>query len=59
MAVDKGLAKIIADCNIKRHDAYITLINHGFMTEIQGVSMHLDSKAGHNHQQSLIIHNWR
>lgn len=59
MALDKGLTKIIAGCNIERNEAYRTLINYGFRTEIQGVSMHLDNKRGYNQEQTFIIDDWR
>lgn len=55
MAIEKGRAKIIAGWNIERNGACITLINHCFITEIQGVLMQLETRTGYNHQQSLII----
>jgi len=35
------------------------MINHGFKSEFQGVSMHKENKQGYNIPSAYIIDDWR
>ena len=59
MALEKGIFKITAGSNMERHEAYKAMINHGFKSEFQGVSMHKGNKQGYNIPTAYIIDDWR
>ena len=59
MALEKGICKITAGSNMERHLAYKAMINYGFKSEFQGVSMHKGNKQGYNTPSTFIIDDWR
>ena len=59
MALEKGIFKITAGSNMERHSAYKAMINYGFKSEFQGVSMHKGNKQGYNTPSTFIIDDWR
>ena len=59
MALEKGIYKITAGSNMERHLAYKAMINYGFKSEFQGVSMHKGNKQGYNTPSTFIIDDWR
>jgi hypothetical protein len=59
MALEKGIFKITAGSNMERHLAYKAMINYGFKSEFQGVSMHKGNKQGYNTPSTFIIDDWR
>ncbi|WP_458719279.1 GNAT family N-acetyltransferase [Candidatus Nitrosocosmicus sp. R] len=59
MALEKGVFKITAGSNMERHVAYKAMINYGFKSEFQGVSMHKGNKQGYNIPSAYIIDDWR
>jgi len=59
MALEKGIFKITAGSNMERHLAYKAMINYGFKSEFQGVSMHKGNKQGYNTPSTFIIYDCR
>ncbi|MDN5867222.1 MAG: hypothetical protein L0H55_07465 [Candidatus Nitrosocosmicus sp.] len=58
-ALKKGIFKITAGSNMERHRAYKAMINYGFKSEFQGVSMHKGNKQGYNIPSAYIIDDLR
>ncbi len=46
--LEKGIFQITAGSNMERYLVYKAMINHGFKSEFQGVSMHKGNKQGYN-----------
>jgi ribosomal protein S18 acetylase RimI-like enzyme len=59
LAVAAGMPNVLAGANMARHEAYRHLVNRGFRTEIQGVSMHKDNDPGYSIPGAYIIDDWR
>ena len=59
MALEKGIYKITAGSNMERHLAYKAMINYGFKSEFQGISMHKGNRQGYNTPSTFIIDDWR
>ena len=59
MALEKGIFKITAGSNMERHLAYKAMINHGFKSEFQRVSMHKGNKQRYNSPSAYIMDDWR
>ena len=59
LAATVRMGKVLAGVNMARHEAYGHLVNRGFRTEIQGVSMHRKNDAGYCRPGLYIIDDWR
>jgi GNAT superfamily N-acetyltransferase len=59
LAVAVGMGSVLAGANMARHEAYSHLVDRGFRTEIQGVTMHRKNDAGYCRPGLYIIDDWR
>ncbi|PSF38573.1 GNAT family N-acetyltransferase [Aphanothece hegewaldii CCALA 016] len=55
----QGLTKLRAGVNTSRHEAYCTMLNLGFRTEITGVAMQKPNKVGFNRPDVFVLDDWR
>jgi GNAT superfamily N-acetyltransferase len=58
-AASHGTRRIIAGGNMAREEAYRTLVERGFRTDLQGVSMHRPNEPGYNRPGAYVIDDWR
>jgi GNAT superfamily N-acetyltransferase len=54
-----GLARVIMGTNTGRHDAYRTLLSHGFRSEFQGVRMHRPMVDIFDTPSAYALDDWR
>src|SRR5204863_5835952 len=59
MAAQKGLHRITAGVSTARVEAYRLMLEHGYRTDIQGVSMHRPNEFGFSRPGVYIIDDWR
>ena len=59
MAARKGLARLVAGCNLARAEAYGCMRKHGFRTDLQGVAMQRHNDPGYNRPGVYLIDDWR
>jgi hypothetical protein len=59
LAAAVGMPRLLAGANMARHEVYRHLIDRGFRTEIQGVSMHKDNDPGYCRPGVYILDDWR
>lgn len=59
LAADNGATTLAAGANAGRDKAWKALVQRGFRTGIQGVSMHRPNDAGYSHGDSYVIDDWR
>lgn len=59
LAAEKGLEHLDAGMNLARQDAYRRMIDRGFRTWLQGVTMHSPSEPGYSHPDAYVIDDWR
>ena len=59
LASEKGISKINAGVNMERHNAVKTMLNNGFKTDMQGVSMYKPNEQGYNSPNAYIIDDMR
>lgn len=59
MAAEKTLSRLVGGVNTARHDAYIRMLDRGFRTEIQGVTMQRLNEPGYNRPDVYLIDDWR
>jgi GNAT superfamily N-acetyltransferase len=59
LAAARGLARLEAGTNLSRHEAYAKMLEHGFRTDIQGVTMHRPNEPGYSHAGVYVIDDWR
>jgi hypothetical protein len=59
LAAERGLGQLDAGMNLGRPDAYQRLINRGFRTWLQGVTMHRPNESGYSHPDAYVIDDWR
>ena len=59
LAAEVGMPNVLAGANMARHEAYRHLLDRGYRTMIQGVSMHRDNDAGYSRPGLFIIDDWR
>jgi len=58
-AANKGLQRITAGVNTSRVEAYRLMLEHGYRTDAQGVSMHRPNESGFSRPGVYIIDDWR
>jgi GNAT superfamily N-acetyltransferase len=58
-AADRSLARLDAGMNMGRPDAYQRMINRGFRTGLQGVTMHRPNEPGYSRPDAYVIDDWR
>ncbi|MFB6643287.1 GNAT family N-acetyltransferase [Streptomyces chartreusis] len=59
LAVEKGLGQLDAGVNLGRQDAYRRMVDRGFRTWLQGVTMHKPNEPGYSHPDAYVIDDWR
>lgn len=59
LAARRGLKKLTAGVNTARIEAYQMMLDRGFKTELQGVSMHRPNEAGYSRPGAYVIDDWR
>ena len=59
LAVQAGMAKLMAGANMGRIEAYTHLRRRGFRTAIQGVAMHRPNEPGYSRPGVYVIDDWR
>ena len=59
LAVTRGMSILEAGISTARHEAYRKMLDRGFLTELQGVTMHRPNEPGYNRPDSYIIDDWR
>ncbi|MGO9700448.1 MAG: GNAT family N-acetyltransferase [Xanthobacteraceae bacterium] len=59
LAADVGMPTVLAGANMARHEAYRLLVNRGYATVLQGVSMHRPNEPGYCRPGAYIIDDWR
>ncbi|MGW0775396.1 GNAT family N-acetyltransferase [Streptomyces sp. NPDC002835] len=59
LATDKGLGQLDAGVNLARQDAYRRMVDRGFRTWLQGVTMHKPNEPGYSHPDAYVIDDWR
>ncbi len=59
LASDQQMTLLEAGVNMGRHDAYKIMLQRGFSTVIQGVTMHRANEPGYNKPDAYIIDDWR
>ena len=59
LAAERGLAKLDAGMNLGRPDAYQRMVDRGFRTGLQGVTMHRPNEPGYSHPDAYVIDDWR
>jgi GNAT superfamily N-acetyltransferase len=58
-AAANGLSRLVAGNITARHEAYRSMLEHGFRTELQGVAMQRHNGAGYNRPGVFLIDDWR
>ena len=53
------MPKLLAGVNMARHEAYRHLVERGFRTEIQGVTMHRPNEPGYSRAGVFVLDDWR
>jgi GNAT superfamily N-acetyltransferase len=59
LAVDVGMANVLAGVNMARHEAYQLLGARGYRTAILGVTMHRHNDPGYSRPGTYLIDDWR
>ena len=59
LAADIGMPNVLAGANMARHEAYRLLVDGGYRTVLQGVSMHRPNEPGYCRPGAYIIDDWR
>jgi predicted N-acetyltransferase YhbS len=59
LAVAQGMSTLEAGINTARHEAYRKLIDRGFRSELQGVTMHHPNEPAYDRPDMYIIDDWR
>ncbi|MEV5106580.1 GNAT family N-acetyltransferase [Streptomyces massasporeus] len=59
LASEKGLGQLDAGVNLARPDAYRRMVDRGFRTWLQGVTMHKPNEPGYSHPDAYVIDDWR
>ena len=59
LAAARGFARLEAGTNLGRHEAYAKMLERGFRTDIQGVTMHRPNEPGYSHAGVYVIDDWR
>ena len=59
LAQERKLSRLIAGVNLGRHRAYREMLESGFRTEMQGVTMHRPNAVGYDRPTAFVIDDWR
>ncbi|MFD3658244.1 GNAT family N-acetyltransferase [Streptomyces sp. NPDC058620] len=59
LAVERGLGQLDAGMNLGRPDAYRRMVDRGFRTWLQGVTMHRPNEPGYSRPDAYVIDDWR
>jgi N-acetylglutamate synthase-like GNAT family acetyltransferase len=59
LASENNISKITAGVNLERHNAAKTMLNDGFKTDLQGVSMYKPNEQGYNLPNAYVIDDMR
>lgn len=59
LAAWRGLKKLTAGVNTARIEAYQMMLNRGFKTDMQGVTMHRPNESGYSRPGAFVIDDWR
>jgi hypothetical protein len=59
LAVARGMSTLEAGINMARHEAYRKMLERGFHSELQGVTMHRPNEPGYDRPDGYIIDDWR
>ncbi|MFC8665819.1 GNAT family N-acetyltransferase [Streptomyces sp. NPDC057199] len=59
LAAERGLGQLDAGMSLARPDAYRRMIDRGFRTWLQGVTMHRPNEPGYSHPDAYVIDDWR
>jgi GNAT superfamily N-acetyltransferase len=59
LAAEAALSHLWVGVNASRHDAYRQLLDRGFCTQIQGVTMHRPNDVGYDREDAFILDDWR
>lgn len=59
LAVEKGLGQLDAGMNLAHEDAYRRMVDRGFRTWLQGVTMHRPNEPGYSRPDAYVIDDWR
>ncbi|HET8696547.1 MAG TPA: GNAT family N-acetyltransferase [Gammaproteobacteria bacterium] len=58
-AAANGLSRLEAGNNTARHEAYRSMLERGFRTDLQGLAMQRPNDAGYNRPGAFVIDDWR
>jgi GNAT superfamily N-acetyltransferase len=58
-AAGAGAANLTAGVNTARHEAYARMLERGFRTQMQGVSMHRPNDTGYSRPGVYVLDDWR
>jgi len=59
LAATRGMSRLEGGVNLARHEAYRKMLERGFRTDIQGVTMHRPNEPGYNRPGVYVIDDWR
>jgi hypothetical protein len=59
LAVGSGMGNLVAGVNLGREEAYRAMLERGFKTQIQGVTMHRPNEPGYSRPGLYILDDWR
>lgn len=59
LAVQRRVPLVEAGVNLARVGAYTLLVDRGYRTGLQGVTMHRPNEAGYSHAAAWVIDDWR
>lgn len=55
----RGAKVLLVGVNTARHDAYRVLLERGFRSVLQGVTMHRPNEAGYSRPDRFVLDDWR
>jgi GNAT superfamily N-acetyltransferase len=58
-AASNGAWRLIVGGNMAREEAFHSLVARGFLTDLQGVSMHRPNESGYSRPGAYVIDDWR
>jgi len=58
-AVERGATRLEAGVSTAREEAYGTLMNRGYRTDMLGVTMHRPNEPGYSRPGSFVLDDWR
>jgi len=58
-ASSQGASRLVAGVNTARHEAYVSMLQRGFRTEILGIAMHRPNDPGFSRSGLYVLDDWR